>query len=151
MKKLALLALLLATIVGAEPPRPKVVKTDAEWRKQLTPQQYEVLRKAATERAFTGEYTDNHKAGTYSCAACGSELFTSDKKFDSGCGWPSFWAVAAKDKVKLLQDDSHGMQRIEVRCATCDGHLGHVFDDGPKPSGKRYCINSVSLKFKPKD
>lgn len=149
-KPLLLIALLIPTAMAWAKP-PKIVKSDAEWRKQLTPQQYEVLRKAATERPFTGEYTENHQVGTYSCAGCGAELFTSDNKFDSGCGWPSFWAVAAQDRVRLLQDTSHGMQRIEVRCASCDGHLGHVFDDGPKPGGKRYCINSVSLKFKPKN
>lgn len=146
MKK-TLIALLLSLSAMAAPP--KVVKTEAEWKKQLTPSQYEVLRKAATEPAFQGEYTDNHQKGTYYCAACGYELFKSDTKFDSGCGWPSFFAVAAKDRVVLLNDDSHGMHRIEVRCASCNGHLGHVFEDGPKPTGLRYCINSISLKFKP--
>lgn len=151
MKKLAVICLMfLPWAAGADPARPKVVKSDAEWRKTLTPEQYEVLRKAATERPFTGKYTDNHKEGAYVCAACGNELFTSDKKFDSGCGWPAFWAVAAKDKVILIVDTSLGMTRTEVRCANCDSHLGHVFEDGPKPSGRRYCINSVCLKFKPK-
>ena len=152
MKKpiLATLLCLFCALVWAEPPRPKVVKSDAEWKKVLSPQQYEVLRKSATERPFTGEYTDHKQAGSYVCAACGSELFTSDQKFHSGCGWPAFFAVAAKDKVILLVDNSLGMQRTEVRCATCDGHLGHLFDDGPKPTGQRYCINSVCLKFKPK-
>ena len=146
MKK-TLLALMLPLLALAAPP--KVVKTDAEWKKLLTPARYEVLRQSATEPAFQGEYTDTKEKGTYYCAACGSELFKSDTKFHSGCGWPSFFAVAAKDKVRLLNDDSHGMHRIEVRCASCDGHLGHVFEDGPKPTGLRYCINSISLKFKP--
>jgi len=145
--KIFLLGLLTATACWSEPAR--TVKSDSEWKKQLTPQQYEVLRKAATERAFSGEYDRLFEPGTYVCAGCGNELFHSKQKFDSGCGWPAFFAVAAKDRVLLLQDSSHGMQRIEVRCARCDGHLGHVFDDGPKPTGKRYCINSVSLKFKP--
>jgi peptide-methionine (R)-S-oxide reductase len=147
--RLALLVLLVSTC-WSEPPRAKVVKSDAEWKKVLTPLQYDVLRKSATERPFTGEYTDHKQEGSYCCAACGSELFTSNQKFHSGCGWPAFFAVAAKEKVILLVDNSLGMQRTEVRCATCDGHLGHLFDDGPKPTGKRYCINSVCLKFKPK-
>ena len=146
MKK-TFIALLLPLVALAAPP--KVVKTDAEWKKQLTPAQYEVLRKAATEPAFKGEYTDNHQKGTYFFFFFCYELFKSDTKFDSGCGWPSFFAVAAKDRVVLLNDDSHGMHRVEVRCASCNGHLGHVFEDGPKPTGLRYCINSISLKFKP--
>ena len=146
MKKL-IIALLLPLVALAAPP--KVVKSEAEWKKTLTPAQYEVLRKAATEAPYKGEYTDNHQKGTYYCAACGTLLFKSDTKFDSGCGWPAFFAVAAKDHVILLKDDTLGMQRVEVRCAACNGHLGHVFEDGPKPTGLRYCINSISLKFKP--
>ncbi|MBS2035002.1 peptide-methionine (R)-S-oxide reductase MsrB [bacterium] len=128
---------------------PKIVKSEAEWKKQLTPQEYAVLRQAATEPAYTGKYEKNHEKGTYFCAACGTELFKSETKFDSGCGWPAFFAVAAKDHVVLLKDESHGMSRVEVRCAACNSHLGHVFEDGPQPTGLRYCINSVSLKFKP--
>jgi peptide-methionine (R)-S-oxide reductase len=150
MKTRVYLVALLA-LVGAAGARPdKVVKSDKEWRQQLTPEQYEVLRKAATERPGSGEYLHHKQAGTYCCAGCGNELFASDTKFDSGCGWPAFFAVAAKDRVRLLQDTTFGMTRVEVRCARCDGHLGHVFDDGPAPTGQRYCINSVCLKFKPK-
>jgi peptide-methionine (R)-S-oxide reductase len=127
-----------------------VEKTDAQWRAELTPQQYQVLRQKGTERAFTGEYDHLFEPGTYLCAACGLELFTSETKFDSGCGWPAFYAAKAGDRVKLTRDSSHGMERVEVTCARCGGHLGHVFDDAPdKPTGQRYCINSVSLKFVP--
>jgi peptide-methionine (R)-S-oxide reductase len=127
-----------------------VEKTDAEWRKELTAQQYAVLRQKGTERAFTGEYDHHFEPGAYLCAACGLELFTSETKFDSGCGWPAFYAAKAGDRVKLTRDSSHGMERVEVTCARCGGHLGHVFDDAPdKPTGQRYCINSVSLKFVP--
>lgn len=150
MKWCSLLALVLC-LGGPGVAKPeKVVKTDKEWRKVLTPEQYEILRQAATERPGSGEHLHNKQAGTYSCAGCGNELFGSDTKFDSGCGWPAFFAVAAKDRVVLLQDQSFGMTRVEVRCARCDGHLGHVFDDGPAPTGQRYCINSACLKFKPK-
>ena len=128
----------------------KITKTDEEWKKLLTPEQYRVLRKEGTEVAFTGKYWDNHAAGTYVCAACGLELFSSDTKFDSGTGWPSFWAPIARNHVKEVVDRTLGMERIEVECARCGGHLGHVFDDGPKPTGLRYCMNSVSLEFKPK-
>ena len=124
-----------------------VTKTDAEWRKELTPEQYRVLRQADTERPFTGKYWNTKEPGVYRCAACGEVIFTSNTKFDSGCGWPSFYDLAAKNKVILLDDDSLGMHRVEVRCAHCGSHLGHVFTDGPKPTGLRYCINSVALNF----
>ena len=126
---------------------PYAAITDAEWKKKLSPFQYEVLREKGTERAFTGQYWDNHEQGTYYCAACHQALFTSDTKFESGTGWPSFFKPIAEDAVINDTDKSYGMLREEVICSQCGGHLGHVFDDGPKPTGLRYCMNSVSLKF----
>jgi peptide-methionine (R)-S-oxide reductase len=130
-----------------ETARPSVEKTDREWRQELTPVQYEVLRQKGTERPFTGHLVHEKRDGTYRCAGCGAELFSSQTKFDSGTGWPSFTEPADRAKVELLDDHSFGMHRIEVNCAACGGHLGHVFPDGPGRTGERYCINSCSLEF----
>ncbi len=129
----------------------KVHKTDAEWKEELTRDQYRVTRKGGTERPFTGEYYDFHAEGTYRCVCCGNELFSSETKFDSGSGWPSFWAPVDDDHLSYHEDHKLGAERTEVRCASCGAHLGHVFDDGPAPTHKRYCINSVALAFDEED
>ncbi|TMM05626.1 MAG: peptide-methionine (R)-S-oxide reductase MsrB [Actinobacteria bacterium] len=128
---------------------PKITKTEEQWRAELAPEAYEVLRHGATERPFTGAYVHNHEDGTYRCAGCGAELFGSDTKFESGTGWPSFTEPANAANVELIEDRSHGMIRTEVRCANCGGHLGHIFDDGPGPTGQRWCMNSCALAFEP--
>lgn len=129
-----------------------VTKTDEQWRQELTPEQYHVLRRAGTERPWTGEYNETRTAGVYSCRACGQDLFRSDTKFESHCGWPSFYAPTSEDAVELVEDRTLGMVRTEVRCANCGSHLGHVFDDAPQtPTGDRFCMNSVSLRLEPAD
>lgn len=129
----------------------EVNKSDDEWKQILTPVEFQILREKGTEYAFTGEYFDHKEKGTYVCAGCGNELFTSDSKYDSGCGWPSFYEPLDEEKVGESEDRSHGMVRTEIVCNKCGGHLGHVFPDGPKPTGLRYCVNSASLDFKKKD
>jgi peptide-methionine (R)-S-oxide reductase len=127
---------------------PEIERSDAEWRQILTPDQYAVLRQAGTERPWSGQYVDEHADGTYHCAACGAELFDSSTKYDSSCGWPSFYATKGSGTVDLIEDASLGMMRTEVRCHRCGSHLGHVFDDGPAPTGQRYCMNSISLDLR---
>ncbi|KAB7741655.1 peptide-methionine (R)-S-oxide reductase MsrB [Parvibaculum sedimenti] len=131
--------------------RPKVVKSEAEWREELTPEQYQVTRQSGTERAFTGPWLDEHRKGTFHCVACGAPLFRSETKYESGSGWPSFFAPIMQDAVDEHEDVSHGMRRIEARCATCEAHLGHVFPDGPRPTGLRFCMNGTALDFEPDD
>ena len=130
---------------------PEVQKTDEEWKAQLSPEQYEVLRRSDTEPPWSGKYVNNHDDGTYTCAGCGAVLFDSSTKFESGSGWPSFYEPAVAEAVELVEDRSHGMVRTEVRCRRCGGHLGHRFDDGPQPTGQRYCMNSLALVFQPND
>jgi len=129
----------------------KESKSDEDWGKDLTSEQYRIMREKGTERAFTGKYWDHHEKGVYRCACCGTELFNSDCKYDSGSGWPSFFAPASEKAIRQEDDHSHGMERVEAICSSCNAHLGHVFEDGPKPTGLRYCINSAALKFAKKD
>ena len=134
----------------ATQPNNQIVKSDEEWRRELTPEQYQVARKHGTERAFTHPYNNEKRQGTYTCVCCGEPLFSSDTKYDSGSGWPSYYEPVSEEAVSAHEDGSLHMRRTEVRCARCDAHLGHVFPDGPQPTGERYCINGLALKFKPK-
>lgn len=137
--------------MGTDMEGTEMPQTEAEWRVKLSPEQFRILREGGTERAFTGEYWDTKSKGTYKCAGCGEELFSSDTKFESGSGWPSFYEALDPDKIEEVEDRSFGMVRTEIRCANCGGHLGHVFEDGPKPTGLRYCVNSLSLDLNEED